>query len=112
LTQRAGKYIKLLWKSEKFNDSLIQHPAKVEKSEPHYASPIHNFKKAKMANASFSPLSNCTDRSAKKIRQNKVEGPQNISNQATSRTKRIHSEDRKFSNVRLNKYDDRKKQEK
>lgn len=50
LTQRAGKYIKILWKSEKYNDQIMSRNAKnakVEKSEPRYASPIHNFRKSK-----------------------------------------------------------------
>jgi len=32
LTQRAGKYIKILWKSEKYNDQIMNRNAKVEKS--------------------------------------------------------------------------------
>lgn len=63
LTQRAGKYIKLLWKTEKYNEAILQLERKAEKAEPHYASPIHNFKRAKNANHSVSPLSQRTERS-------------------------------------------------
>lgn len=40
----------------------MQLERKVEKVEPHYASPIHNFKRAKN-NHSFSPLSQRTEKS-------------------------------------------------
>lgn len=110
LTQRAGKYIKLLWKSEKFNDCLIHKPIKIEKIEPHYASPIHNFKKPKVPYASLSPRSNQGDRSLIKQNLNKTRHVnKNIPNPATSRSKRIQSEDQKFSNVRLSPYQKKKK---
>ena len=32
LTQRAGKYIKILWKSEKYNDQITSRNIKVEKN--------------------------------------------------------------------------------
>jgi|LakMenEpi03Aug12_release.lakeMendotaPanAssembly.Ray.scaffolds.fasta_scaffold2976260_1 hypothetical protein len=32
LTQRAGKYIKVLWKSEKYNDQILNRYNKVEKN--------------------------------------------------------------------------------
>ena len=53
---------------------LTQPSVKVEKSQPHYASPIKNFKKAKITtDKSLSHFSSNTDRSISKNRPNKLE---------------------------------------
>lgn len=93
MTQRAGKYIKLLWKTEKYNESILQVEKKVEKVEPHYASPIHNFKRAKNANHSLSPLSQRTERSipGKSISIAGTLAHLNKKEEPTSRVKRVAS---------------------
>jgi hypothetical protein len=65
------------------------------------------------SNASMSPMSNQADRSMSKNRLRKIDQGHkhttNLTNQATSRSKRIQSEDQKFSNVRLDKYESKRK---
>jgi hypothetical protein len=116
LTQRAGKFLKILWKAEKYNDAFFEKPVivKTERELPNYASPIHNFKKHHKLtlNNSFGSLSNKTDRS-KSGNSSKGRSPQivnqlglkvekkGVGSANSSRAKRFQSQDQKFDKIRL-----------
>lgn len=113
LTQRANKFLRILWKAEKYNDLIAPKliSSKSPEKIPNYASPIHNFKRHKYtANNSFGSYSNDKN-SPKSISIPNKSPPHKISTKATiknetnrtetSRVKKFNSVERKFDKIRL-----------